>query len=71
MKHYYKEVKEVMRGEKTPEDFVIAIYGEDYNWAKLIAARRIFIEDGGDPSVFDKYEWKVEFPEGIKIDTEF
>jgi len=38
MKHYYKEVKEVMRGEKTPEDFVIAIYGEDYNWAKLIAA---------------------------------
>ena len=55
MKHYYKEVKEVMRGEKTPEDFAIAIYGEDYSWAKLIAARRNFIE----------------FPEGIRIDTEF
>ena len=25
MKHYYKEVKEVMRGEKTPEDFVMDV----------------------------------------------
>ena len=71
MKHYYKEVKEVMKGLKTPEDFVIAIYGEDYDWAKLIAARKIFIEDGGDPTVFDNYNWKVKFPEGVRIDTNF
>ena len=71
MKRYFAEVKKVMSGEWTPEDFVINIFGTPYDWSDVMASRRIFIEDGGNPETFDNFNWNVKFPEGITLQTPF
>jgi len=68
---YYGEVERVMSGRMSPKDFVETIYGPDFDWSALRAARRIFIEDGGSPSVFDDFSWDVKFPKGLTLTTNF
>jgi len=70
MKRYFKEVKEVNNGKKDFRWFVKRVFpGFENDWGFVLAAKRIFLEDGGRPERV-KVDW-VDFPDGITINTKF
>jgi hypothetical protein len=65
MRRYYKEVKEM-----TFLEFVKYLFGENYDWSHLLAAKKIWLEDGGDPKKII-FPSEIKFPEGIDENTEW
>lgn len=69
---YTKYVNRVNKGVLDFKDFVDTVYWENAHkdWWNVMAAKKIFLEDGGNPekAIID---WDIEKPGEINLDMDF